>query len=93
MDRPWDLGILELLKQHHSMPSTPQGQSPAEKFLGRHTCMSFKLASLTSDEEGNAHMQANMHINMHMLKQLEEHSQDTTTVNCGSVLLSGKSRC
>ncbi len=53
--------------------------------------MSFKLAALTSDKEVNATMQADMHTSMHTLKQLEVHSQDTTTTNCGSVLLSGKS--
>ncbi len=50
MDRPWDLGIIELLMQHRSMPSTPQGQSPAKKFLGRHMHMSFELAALLSNE-------------------------------------------
>ncbi len=49
MDWLWDLGILKLLMQHHSMPSTPQGESPAEKFLGQCMHMSFAPAGSTKE--------------------------------------------
>ncbi len=35
------------------------GQSPAEKFLSRRTCMSFELAEMASDDGAKADMQAN----------------------------------
>ncbi len=32
---PWEEGMMALLTQHRAMPSTPNGQSPAELFLNR----------------------------------------------------------
>ncbi len=91
VDQPWDLGILELLMQHRSMPSMPQGESPAEKFLGRCMRMSFKLVAVTSDEAMNADAHADMPTNMHLHADthgLEACSQVTITAKRGSDLVS-----
>ncbi len=42
----WDDGILELLTQHRSMPSEPEGKSPAEHFLNWHTQMAYEPQSV-----------------------------------------------
>ncbi len=87
MDWQWDLGILKLLMQHHSMPSSPQGQSPARKFLGQCTCMSFELAAVTSDEATNADAHADMCTNMHLHADthgLKAWSQVTVNTKSGS---------
>ncbi len=47
-NHPWDEGILELLMQHRSMLTEPQGKSPAERFLNRHTWMAFEPQSVKS---------------------------------------------
>ncbi len=91
IDRPWDLGTLELLMQHRSMPGMPQGESPAKKFLGQRICMSFELTSVSSDGANNADAHADSHTNMQLqtdTQGLDANSQATISAKRGSNLVS-----
>ncbi len=73
------------------MPSTPQGESPAEKFLGRRTCMSFELTSVSLDGAMNADAHADSRTYTHLhagMHGLDANSHVTITAKRGSGLVS-----